>query len=234
MQLEMAWQDEDRLRRDIEAQSGVAIDLVITNNTSSIITMRPRRGRFELRLHRMFLHAGPDVVRALGTWLQSGRRRRAGRVIDEFISKHQHQLEAAPRRVRLRTEGEFHDLRVIFDDVNGEHFDGRIDAAITWGRMPSRRPRRSIRFGSYTAQDHLIRMHPLLDQAFVPHYVVRYIVFHEMLHADLGAEESPSGRRRVHTPEFNRIERTYPEFERANEWIESPRNLRKLLSRRAA
>ena len=234
MQLELAWQDEDRLRRDIEAHARMSIDLVLTNNTSSIITLKPRGKRYELRIHRMFLHAGPDVVRALGQWIQAGRRRRAGKVIDDFIKHHQHQLEPSTKRIRLRTQGKHHDLKAIFDDVNTEHFDGAIDAAITWGRMPSKRPRRSIRFGSYTAQDHLIRMHPLLDQPFVPHYVVRYIVFHEMLHAHLGAEESPSGRRCVHTPEFYRIERAYREFDRANEWIETPANLRKLLNRRAA
>lgn len=233
MQLELAWQDADHLRRGLEEAAGAPIHLVLTDNTSSIMSYKHKGNRIELRLHRMFLHASPEVVRATGQWIQSGRRRRAARVVDEFIAKHHHHIrEARPNRIRVRTEGEFHDIKRYFDEVNAEHFDDAIDAAITWGKMPARRPRRSIRFGTYTFEDKLIRIHPLLDQAFVPQYVVRYVVFHEMLHAAMGIEETASGRRRAHTPAFNRAERAYPEFDRANAWIEAPANLRRLLGRR--
>ena len=99
------------------------------------------------------------------------------------------------------------------------------------GRPCSSR-RRSIRFGSYSAQENVIRIHPLLDQDFVPQYFIRYIVFHEMLHAFLGAHESSSGRRRVHTREFRRRERAYPDYARAVEWESKESNLRRLLNRR--
>ena len=93
----------------------------------------------------------------------------------------------------------------------------------------TRRRRRSIRFGSYSPGPRLIRIHPLLDQDFVPRYFVRYIVFHEMLHAHLGLVESPSGRTLSHTHEFNQIERAYPDFHRAEAWQRNSANLRKLL-----
>ena len=116
-----------------------------------------------------------------------------------------------------------------FEEVNRAEFDSSIDAPITWGRLPTVRRRRSIRLGSYSADDHLIRIHPHLDQAFVPEYFVRYIVFHEMLHAHLGIETGPTGRRRIHTREFNVRERAYADFARAVAWQDDPANLNRML-----
>ena len=95
--------------------------------------------------------------------------------------------------------------------------------------MPTQRRRRSIRFGSYTPVDELIRIHPYLDQAFVPEFFVRYIVFHEMLHAHMGIEETPNGRRRIHPPAFRRREEEYGDYDRAVAWMNDESNLRRLL-----
>jgi hypothetical protein len=50
-----------------------------------------------------------------------------------------------------------------------------------------------------------------------------------MLHAFLGIEETPTGRRRVHTEAFREAEMAYPEYERAVAWQNQPRNMRRLL-----
>lgn len=182
----------------------------------------------------MFLDAGPNIMTALAHWMKGTGRRASHRVLDDYIRRNQDQIrKASNRRVVLRTKGTYFDLRALFDDVNAAHFENTINAQITWGRMPAPRRRRSIRFGSYTPEDEIVRIHPLLDQSFVPKFFVRYIVFHEMLHAHLGVSESPTGRRRVHTREFNGLERQYPDFDRAVAWMDDPRNLRRLLSESA-
>jgi len=188
----------------------------------------------ELRVHHMFLSAGPDVLRALAHWLLGRPHRQGERLLDGFIEAHQHLVQTRRgRTLRLITQGKHHDLQRLYDEVNEAHFDGTVDAPITWGKMPATRRRRlSIRLGSYTPEDHLVRIHPFLDQEFVPEYFVRYIVFHEMLHAHVGFETSPSGRRRVHTPKFYKLERQYPDYDRAIAWHDNPRNLSKLLSPR--
>jgi len=190
-------------------------------------------GVVHLRMHHMFLHAPPPVRRAIGVWLRSRRAKKAAATVDEFIKAHKHLVrEKKPRAVRIYTQGRFHDLSEIYEEVNARFFNGAIDAQITWGRMPGRRPRRSIRFGSYSTEDNLIRMHPLLDQDFVPRYFVKYIVFHEMLHAFLGVEECENGRRAIHPPKFKRLEAQYPEYERAVAWMNRPSNLRRILGSR--
>ena len=56
-------------------------------------------------------------------------------------------------------------------------------AAITWGARTGRPKRRnSIKMGSYSVEDRLIRIHRSLDRVFVPRFFVAWIVFHEMLH----------------------------------------------------
>ena len=104
-----------------------------------------------------------------------------------------------------------------------------MDVPITWGKLPTIRRRRSIRLGSYSEEDELIRIHPYLDQPQVPEFFIKYIVFHEMLHAHLGVEVLASGRRNVHSREFNRKERAYHEYDRAVAWQETPKHLNRLL-----
>lgn len=134
---------------------------------------------------------------------------------------------APGRRPTLRPRGRFCDLSILAAEINQRYFDGELTAAITWGRRrPQRRQRRrrrrsarvSIQLGSYRADQDLVRIHPALDQPWVPHYVVESIVHHELLHAALPAVVE-NGRRRVHTPEFRRREARYPHLAEARAWI---------------
>jgi hypothetical protein len=231
MQLEITWRDAASLQRDLELHSGLQLGLTLTDNRSTMMTVKRNTGGqgAEVRVHRMFLAANPGVVKALALWIRRDRCRRSGRVLDSFIQENQHLVRGPSPKRRLRTGGTHFDLERLYREVNAAEFDGTVDVGITWGRRPARRSRRSIRFGSFTPTDNLVRIHPYLDQAFVPEYFVRYIVFHEMLHAHLGIEELPSGRRSIHTREFCNREQIYPDFERSVAWQDDSSNLRRLL-----
>jgi len=222
----------DALHGALTADTGVDIRLRITNNTSTMMSLRYEQasGRAIVGLHHMFLDAPEPIRKALGTWIQRPRTKSAGKKLEAFIAERRHLIETkTSRRIVLRTKGQFVDLSTLYDEVNGAEFDGTIETPITWGRMPTRRLRRSIRFGSFTPDDNLIRIHPYLDQAFVPLYFIRYIVFHEMLHAHMGIEEGPTGRRRIHPPAFRRREEKYGDYDRAIAWMNNEANLRRLL-----
>ncbi len=227
-----AQQRADALHEALMADTGVDIRLRITNNTSTMMTLRYEQasGRAIVGLHHMFLDAPEPIRKALGTWIQRPRTKSAGKKLESFIAERRHLIAAkSSRRIILRTKGEFVDLEQLYQEVNAEEFGGTIDTPITWGKMPSRRLRRSIRFGSFTPDDNLIRIHPYLDQAFVPIYFIRYIVFHEMLHAHMGIEEGPTGRRLIHPPAFRRREEEYGDYDRAVAWMNNEANLRRLL-----
>lgn len=229
---DMAQRIADALHRELSAVTGIDIRLRITNNTSTMMTLRyESAGRRALvGLHHMFLEAPDDIRKALSAWIVKPSARVPGKKLEAYIAERRHLI--ASKTVKpavLRTQGLFFDLAALYHDVNATSFSNEVAAPITWGKMPSLRRRRSIRFGSYSPGENLIRMHPLLDQEFVPQYFVRYIVFHEMLHAHMGIEETATGRRKIHPPEFRRREAAYPDFERALAWMEDEKNLRRLL-----
>lgn len=215
------------------ARTGIPIQLHINDNRSTVMSVKyDRFGRSaRVGLHHMFVLADDAVLDALAHWIKHPRSRKHAALLNGFIKANNALIKARkPRAQTLDTRGDFFDLRELFDEVNAAHFDGRVDAGITWGRMPAKARRRSIRFGSYSPQEHLIRMHPLLDAEGIPRFFVRYIVFHEMLHADLGIEEG-EGRRVIHSREFRQRERAYPEFAQAEAWMAKPANLARLLGR---
>lgn len=236
MQLEFPLRDDLELQHELVRLTGTRIQLMITDNSRTVMSMTPDRasGGVRVRLHRMFLDADAYVVRAVAAWVRHPKSRAGTEAIDAFIRENRHRMRKKPRRVVMTQPcGAHFDLQRLFDEINAKYFENAITAAITWGKRGNgaRRRQRSIRFGSYTVEDNLIRLHPALDCAFVPEYFVRYIVFHEMLHARLGIEESETGRRRIHTREFVRIERAYPDYVRARAWESDPANIHRLLKR---
>jgi hypothetical protein len=193
------------------------------DNTHTMLTYQRRRGVWRVRIHHMFVAAPENVIEALGRYIRTGDTRSSGE-IDRFIEENKVFIRRVPpselrRRLRIETDGDHHDLSEIFHDLNRRYFRRRINATITYGPAPTvRRPRKSIKMGSYSADSRVIRIHPALDQPRVPRYFVEWIVFHEMLHHIHKARRGQDGRRCVHTPEFLEHERRFYAFERAQRW----------------
>lgn len=200
----------------------------LTDNRSTMISMRTRRSVKYVRLHRGFAAAPLPVLEAVACYLGGGRltSRRAA-LIDRFIDG----ISPRPverRPVAVRPQGAVHDLEPIFQAVNERYFDGASRASITWSRAAkTRRRRTSIRLGSYCDELRLIRIHPALDQAHVPEFFVASVVHHEMLHEKHGLERSPDGRRVIHSAAFRAEERAHPDYVRARAW--ERRNIHTLL-----
>jgi hypothetical protein len=223
--------EEVRLEHALAAYlpSGKTLTLTLTDNRYSMVAVRRAPIGYRVRIHRMFAGVHRRIVRALARYVVHNDRR-ASSVLGEYIERNKHIIRMQPRRPRqvtIRTDGRHHDLREIFDELNVEYFAGRMDARITWGPSVSRRRRRrSIKMGSFSVEDRVIRIHPALDQAAVPRYFVAWIVFHEMLH---GKHEVTrvGGRRCFHTKEFLADERTFQHYQRAFAW--EKRNIDRLL-----
>jgi hypothetical protein len=214
--------EEVRLERNLSAQlpPGRAVRVKLTDNRYTMVTVRRGSAAYTVRVHRMFAQADPPLVRALARYVVHNDPR-ASAVIGEFIEKNAHTIPRRPkkaRRVVLRTSGRAHDLQSIFDRLNVEYFEGGLEARITWGAAPQRRrPRRSIKMGSFAVEDRIIRIHPVLDHPSVPEYFVAWIVFHEMLHGK-HAVVRKGDRRCFHSKEFLAEERTFREYQRAAAW----------------
>jgi len=219
---------ESRLRELLD----IPMSLTLTDNTRSMITVRWKNGSCAVRLHQMFLDAAEDVLRALAAFIRRPALRQK-HLLRAFIKSHERmirpgQVPVKPRGSRLRPEGKHVDLRSYFQKLNEDHFSGRLGCAITWGtRKRGRRPR-SIRLGSYCADKRIIRIHPVLDSPAVPAYVIEDVLYHEMLHHELGMVRL-NGRLLSHHRVFKDKEKAFPHSARAREWIQ--KNISWLLTR---
>jgi hypothetical protein len=208
---------------------GKRLRVQLTENRCNIVSVWRGRETYRVHVHRMFTVAEPRLVRALARYVLHNDAR-AATLIGEFIDSHKHMIHKAPRRPQrlvLRTQGRVHDLLDVFERLNRRYFDGKHDARITWGPARRRPAQRSIKVGSFSVEDRLIRIHPALDQEMVPGYFLEWIVFHEMLHGKHSIRRV-GGRRCFHPPELAREERQFPDYGRARQWERN--NLGLLLS----
>ncbi len=225
--LDRAYARASAWSRVLSERLGQAVRLVITDNRSTMLSARPKGGRLEVRLHHMFLTADQDVLDAVSEYLGDGDAL-AARRIDRFIDAHRGRfVTTGPPEDTLRPAGRHHDLAEIVSELGGRHFGGEVDVLITWGRrvQPNRR-QRSLQLGTYLPEERLIRIHPVLDQPWVPRFFVEAVVFHEMLHHDMPAIVR-NGRRHYHTRAFRKRERSFEYHAEAQQWEEE--NLWRLL-----
>lgn len=207
--------------------------LVLTQNRSRILSAKTLpNGRLAVRIHRCFEQA-PMATLYLAADFLSGRlqghaRHQALLAIRQHFDQHAATDggQRTPKLPTLQPLGCRFDLQDVLEGIKQQHFAGKLEVEITWGRAVKQRRRRSIRLGSYQAEHGLIRLHRALDQPWVPAYVIEAIVFHEMLHADIAVERHGS-RRCIHSPEFRRREALFPAHQRSEAWLR--KNLDRLL-----
>lgn len=123
--------------------------------------------------------------------------------------------------------GQHHDLDIILQALRAQYFPDCKSVTIGWGRWSGRARPRSMRFGVYFPETHHIRIHPALDQAFVPRFFVEFVVYHELLHHVI-PPVSVNGRYYVHTKTFRQRERIFRRYPEAIAWRQ--RYLRRLLT----
>jgi predicted metal-dependent hydrolase len=112
------------------------------------------------------------------------------------------------------SDGKYYSPSALYRELNGRFFNDQIEIRkIGWGLRKGWR-----RLGHYDPVHHTITLSPALDSPRVPDYVVRFIVYHEMLHAvfeDLSSRKP----RRHHSPDFHRAEQAYPDYARARKFL---------------
>ncbi len=216
--------DESAWEALLSAALDAPIEVRYGRARREVIQLRRERGRLQLRLSSLLADAPVEVQQALAEWIRGrGRRGPAQRVLDLWIdARLRREARDAPPQVDLEPRGAHHELAELALELRDDEFaqdfgDGRLPA-IGWGRAGRSRSRRALRLGSFDPFSFSVRVHPVLDSADAPRFFLRYIVFHELLHAVLDGPPGEDGRRRVHGPQFRARERAYRDFERALEW----------------
>lgn len=198
---------------------------------SAPASVLPSGGALHVRVTPVLLHAPDEILDALARFAHAPGDLDARALLLRFTDT----TPANDEDEDHETRGRFHDLAAIFTEVNARWFGGAVAARISFSRGAAERRRRSILFGSYLRLPDetvgQIKIHPALDQDWVPRGFVEFVVHHECLHAVIPTR-CIGGRRAFHPPEFRRRERQYPEFQRWRRWERD--NLGRFLGREAA
>ena len=183
------------------------------------------RNTIEAQLSDLLQEASPVVLDAIAEILITRLfRKRTSREANECYKAWSSSPAVAERIEEIRRQrgrkrlahpqGKHFNLRNIFDDLNARFFSGRIQVErIGWSPNRSRRM-----LGHYDSSHRSITVTRWLDGRTVPRYVVEYLVYHEMLHAEFPVERK-NQRRVVHSRAFREAERSFPDYERAARWL---------------
>ena len=214
--LRLSVPDVQQLHQELASRLG-GVDLVLTDNRRRMVTVKKRKGRYRMRLHHMFVGCDEAILDALTCLAEGGADMSEARsLIKDYISQNRDEISFDVEPDEVDGKGEHHDLDKLLGKWRQRLGHGELDeVVITWGRYG--RGRRTIRFGSFDFDRKLIRIHPALDEPWVPEFFVEFVVYHELLHALYPPKEAAS-RRVVHTEEFRRREQDFPRFEEAIAW----------------
>ncbi|HIG11102.1 MAG: hypothetical protein ABGY71_12120 [bacterium] len=226
---------EEDWSRELETLLGYAVEVRFGRSRTAPVQLLPAKGGellrrpalrrgWIIRLHEVFAHA-PQAARAdLAAWIRVGRRaRRASAALDAWLANALASLPEKPcKKARIEPQGEFHDLSVFCEELLSSHFRADFESLrpppVTWGRRGKSRTRGRLHLGSFSLRTGIVRVHSVLDQEAVPEWLVRYVLFHELLHAAISDDPDSAGRQRHHGPRFKARERAYADYARAVAW----------------
>jgi predicted SprT family Zn-dependent metalloprotease len=108
--------------------------------------------------------------------------------------------------------GTAHDLTAAFDRVNDHYFQARLSRPrLTWSDTFTGR-----KFGHYDPVHDTVMVSVTLDHAEVPALAVDFVIYHELLHRELGIEWH-NGRARPHDRQFQESEQQFEQFQQAKQ-----------------
>lgn len=192
---------------------------------------RPRGANPVLHLPKPFRTAPSEIWIALGAWVRAHRKPHPGTRAQARTAAAQVFAWMGERQDRAPgggPQGNVHDLAPLFERLNREHFQGRLEALVRWSPKPGGlSTHRTLQLAD--GPRHVITIGQIYDHPDVPTFAVEGVLFHEMLHIEF----PPQGeglRRHVHHARFRQAERAFPGYLAWKEWErrEAPRLLRAL------
>ncbi|MBB64955.1 MAG: hypothetical protein CMO81_07805 [Waddliaceae bacterium] len=210
----------DLIREQVENRSGLPLDLRFNENHSTLISVKREQGFLKASVHKMFLEAPTPVVEALIRYL-SNRNKRMSSVLRRYIADAYKDLDYSHRvdPTKIITSGQVHDLEAIYNAVNQEYFNEKLNLRVTWYGRPVLSKGQRITFGLYCDPLRLIKIHRLLDRDLCPEYVISFIVYHEALHHVHPPFVDKQGKSRIHNSQFKEKEEAFKYFSEASAWL---------------
>ncbi len=189
--------------------------------SSHLYRARTLEERRQVTLHQGFMGAPSRVLRALVCEVlcnvkgQELATLKAYSESDTFLEVVM-ALEMTTDVGSASPRGRYYDLDEVFERVNAAYFSGKLPRPqLTWNQVLTRR-----KFGHYDALRDTVMVSITLDTADVPAYVVDFIMYHELLHKQLGVNVV-NGRRYAHTSDFREAEQRFARYAEAQDFLKS-------------
>lgn len=179
-------------------------------------------GRLLLVVNEAFIEAPPYVMENMIWAVLLPRQRKKAPLAEvrqyantqKFIELAQKINNSALESGNEFSRGRYHDLKASYERVNRLYFKNQMGIPrLVWGQRLSRR-----KLGHYQPTTDTLQVSPTLDNPDVPAFVVDFIVYHELLHKQLGARVA-AGRYYSHTPEFKQAERRFQRYQQAQDFL---------------
>jgi hypothetical protein len=219
---------ERLITEELERQGVRLGKLKVTHNRVRLLSYRRTQSGIALRVSDRLFAVGMPLIGIISNYLNgeaSGER-----ALKAAIAQLPSARPPSQRRFTLVHQGVFFRLDTLLkDEIEASGLDGD-GVRITWGyRCSVRRGQRSIRLGSYRPDHDLIRIHRILDQSSVPEEVVRFIIFHELLHRKHGRLTTWTPH---HSSAFRSEEKKHVAYDLTQRWLDTqlPLILRKAWS----
>jgi len=115
-------------------------------------------------------------------------------------------------------QGKYYNLRDTFNKLNLEYFENKLSVKyLGWSKSKS-----YTRLGYYDKERNLLVISKIFDSKKAPQKIIEYLMYHEMLHVFIPTT-TLNGRRRIHPPEFRKLERNFPDYHQIQNWIKKKR-----------
>ena len=188
-------------------------------------TIRLREGNALVRLSDMLEGSPESVIRAIAHILlaklyrkpidASHANRYRRHLGSEAVTRRADQVRRSRGRKNVSSaQGHHYDLEEIFEQLNRQFFHGLLGRPVlTWSAHSARRL-----LGHYDAAHNTIVVSRVFDRPETPRFAIEYLLFHEMLHLKHPVQVK-AGRRCVHSREFQREEKMFPELEQVKEFL---------------
>lgn len=170
-------------------------------------------------LNEAFIGAPPIVIKNLIYLCMEKREQKKLDEIHQYsrqpaFMRQYETLYSHQKRIKA-PEGSSINLLEVFKRVNKEYFeDTLIQPRLGWSSRKSLKT-----FGRYQTDTDTLVISNSLDSSQIPAYVIDFVMYHELLHKQLGAVRQ-NGRMRAHTSKFRAAEKQFQFYQEASTFLE--------------
>lgn len=206
------------LQNHLQAYCDYPVELKLNDNRSTLLSIKWEACSIKVSLHRTFLSAPREVLQALAGALAK-RQRTLPMPIKTYIQDQIQKLDYSSRIRRCEHQGNVYNLKDMLEELNSHYFSGELNLNITWFESQQSPNQQQINLGLYHDSLRLIKINRLMDSLDFPDYVVKFVIYHEMLHHVCPAYVNKKGIQSIHNPAFKQREKQFKDYLQAKHWI---------------